>query len=107
MTDSNISYNAIHYIYLKACKTKAAKKLDSAINHFYKKFNGADNFLLSQNDLSASKSQLKQAYIEYALNIWVETVHTYKCPEMALKAIAQSRHVCLDDLISLKATKGL
>lgn len=99
----NISATAIHYIFLDCCKSKAKmpqRRLTFAINKFHKKFNGLKSpSFITLDDCTASKAQLRVAYIEDAVNTLVRTGHKYGTPKIALEIIAASRHIPLEDLV--------
>jgi hypothetical protein len=96
-----ISYNAIHYIFLKACKSKASeeKKLTYAIRSFHKRFKGQDNLFLSPVDTSATVSELHRAYINYALTTGpLDKVSEKYTVDQALQCISQVRHIPMTEL---------
>jgi hypothetical protein len=101
---TRILYETVHYIYLSACKSKAKPhlKLTNAIRGFCKKFNGKNNLFLRPEDCAASESQLREAYIDYALDLWGEGCPTSPDYNKLLEAVAQNRHVPLVELKNAK-----
>jgi hypothetical protein len=104
MVKRMISYSAIHYIYLSACKSKAKPhiRLTNSIRSFHRKFNGQSNFFLTVEDCAATEAALREAYIDYALNLWGEGCPTSPDYNKLLEAVAQNRHIPLSELKNAK-----
>jgi hypothetical protein len=108
----DISYNAVHYIFLKASQYKyknTSRCLPSAIRYYLQKFNNTDNLFLNDADTSATYNDLLSAYLEYAVDKYIRDWNNglYKDRASAIKCICQSRSIDISLFKSTLLKRGI